>query len=254
VKVRLQRLLAEAGLGSRRNCESLIRAGRVSVDGRVAALGESVDPAEQAVLVDGLPVAAEAKEYWLLNKPAGVLSAAVDTRGRRTVTDCVPARGRVFPVGRLDLNSTGLIVLTNDGELAARLLHPRYHVEKEYVVTVRGTVAEAAVGRLRRGLILDDGQTAPARVEVLNRDRSSGRSEITTLRIIIHEGRKRQVRRMMEAVGHRVLRLHRTRFDGLTDAGLPLGQARPLFPSEVERLRNAGLRPPAIPPPAGADG
>lgn len=287
MKVRLQKFLAEAGLGSRRGCEDLIRAGRVTVDGRVAALGDSVDPATATVLLDGRPVAREGKEYWLLNKPAGVLSAAVDTRGRRTVTDCVPARGRVFPVGRLDLNSTGLLVLTNDGELAARLLHPRYHVEKEYLVTVRGTVAEAALGRLRHGLTLEDGPTAPAQVEIVSSDRAGAlgrnaaaaksaprtsapsargaargapsarsapapgaaaavkspatRGPTTTLRVVIHEGRKRQVRRMMEAVGHRVVALHRTRFDGLTDAGLALGQARPLSPGEVERLRRAAF-------------
>lgn len=259
MKVRLQKFLAEAGLGSRRGCEDLIRAGRVTVDGRVAALGDSVDPATVTILLDGQPVAREGKEYWLLNKPAGVLSAVVDTRGRRTVTDCVPARGRVFPVGRLDLNSTGLLVLTNDGELAARLLHPRYHVEKEYLVTVRGTVAAAALGRLRRGLTLEDGPTAPAQVEVVSLDeagvsrRSTGsakgasgespatRGSTTTLRVVIHEGRKRQVRRMMEAVGHRVVALHRTRFDGLTDAGLALGMARPLSPGEVERLRRTAL-------------
>lgn len=237
MKTRLQKFLAETGLGSRRACEDLIREGRVTVDGHVATLGESVEPDTQAVAVDGRPVTQERKEYWLLNKPAGVLCAAVDDRGRSVVTDYVPARARVFPVGRLDLGSTGLILLTNDGELAARLLHPRYHVEKEYVVKVRGEVAEAALGRLRRGLMLDDGKTAPAQVEVLRRSHPTDRVPTTTLRIVMHEGRKRQVRRMMEAVGHRVVSLHRSRFDGLTDAGLAPGQARPLSTGEVERLR-----------------
>jgi 23S rRNA pseudouridine2605 synthase len=237
MSVRLQKFLAEAGLGSRRGCEDLIRAGRVTIEGRVAGLGESVDPDSQTVAVDGRPVVQERKEYWLLNKPVGVLSAAVDDRGRRTVTDCVPARARVFPVGRLDLNSTGLLLLTNDGELTARLLHPRYHVEKEYVVKVRGAVAEAALGRLRRGIILEDGETAPAQVEVLTKARATDRVQTTTLRVVLYEGRKRQVRRMMEAVGHRVVALHRSRFDGLTDAGLAPGQARPLSDGEIERLR-----------------
>ncbi len=137
---RLQKFLAEAGLGSRRYCEELIRSGRVMLDGRVAELGASIDPDAQEVLVDGSLVVREQKEYWLLNKPAGVLSAVSDTRGRPTVVESVPAQVRIFPVGRLDLNSTGLLILTNDGELAARLLHPRYHVEKEYLVTVRGVV------------------------------------------------------------------------------------------------------------------
>jgi 23S rRNA pseudouridine2605 synthase len=241
VSVRLQKFLAEAGLGSRRGCEDLIRAERVTVDGRVAGLGDSVDPDAQAIAVDGRRVVKELKEYWLLNKPAGVLSAAVDTRGRRTVTDCVPAHGRVFPVGRLDLNSTGLLLLTNDGELTARLLHPRYRVEKEYVVTVRGAVAEAALGPLRHGLMLEDGQTAPAQVEIVSAARSAERGVTTTLRVTIHEGRKRQVRRMMEAVGHRVITLHRARFDGLTDAGLAPGQARPLSATELEQLRRTAL-------------
>ena len=170
---RLQKFLAEAGLGSRRSCEDLIRSGRVSIDGRTAELGVSVDADTQAVAVDGRPVKKESKEYWLLNKPAGVLSAALDPRGRPTVVDCIPARVRVFPVGRLDLHSTGLLLLTNDGELAARLLHPRYHVEKEYVVTVRGLVTEAALGRLRRGVMLEDGQTQPAIVEVVKSGRST---------------------------------------------------------------------------------
>jgi 23S rRNA pseudouridine2605 synthase len=237
MSVRLQKFLAEAGLGSRRGCEDLIRADRVTVDGAPARLGVSVDPETQVIVVDGRPVTQEKKEYWLLNKPVGVLSAAVDPRGRRTVVDCVPARGRVFPVGRLDLNSTGLLLLTNDGELAARLLHPRYHVEKEYVVTVRGTVAEAALGRLRHGILLEDGPTAPAKVEVIDHTRSASRGTLTILRITIHEGRKRQVRRMLEAVGHRVITLHRTRFAGLTDAGLAPGQARSLSSFEVEQLR-----------------
>lgn len=259
MSVRLQKYLAEAGQGSRRSCEDLIREGRVTVDGVQAELGLSVDPAVQSVAVDGRPVVLEGKEYWLLNKPVGVLSAASDLRGRRTVVDCVPARGRVFPVGRLDLNSSGLLLLTNDGELAARLLHPRYHVEKEYVVTVRGIVAEAALGRLRRGIVLDDGRTAPASVEVISHARprrggtqatggastmggaSQAGDSSTSLRITIHEGRKRQVRRMLEAVGHRVVSLHRTRFAGLTDTGLAPGRARPLSTSELEQLRRSAF-------------
>ena len=237
MKVRLQKALAEAGFASRRGSEELITAGRVTVDGVVAQLGASADPDTQVIAVDGRPIAAEAKEYWLLNKPAGVLSAVTDARGRRTVSDCVPTRARVFPVGRLDLDSTGLVLLTNDGDLAGRLLHPRFHVEKEYQVRVRGVVSKDAVEALRRGVVLEDGLTAPAAVEVLEITRPDGGGPQTSLRVVVHEGRKRQVRRMLEAVGHRVVALHRARFDGLTDAGLLPGQARRLSDDELERLR-----------------
>lgn len=236
--VRLQKALADAGLGSRRACEHLISAGRVTVDGVVATLGSSVDPRSQAVAVDGRLVIGEPKEYWLLNKPTGVLSAAADPRGRTTVVDLVPARVRVYPVGRLDLDSTGLMLLTNDGGLAARLLHPRYHVEKEYIVTVHGDVQGEAVARLRNGLLLEDGRTLPAAVRVLGRS-GGRRGPTTTLSVTLREGRKRQVRRMMEAIGHRVITLHRTRFAGLTDAGLAPGEARPLSETEVQLLRKA---------------
>ena len=158
-----------------------------------------------------------------------------DARGRRTVVECVPARVRVFPVGRLDLESTGLLLLTNDGDLAGRLLHPRFHVEKEYVVRVRGVVSKAALEALRRGVMLEDGQTAPAVVRVLEIVRPPRSGPETSLSIVLHEGRKRQVRRMLETVGHRVVALHRTRFDGLTDAGLLPGQARRLSVAESWR-------------------
>jgi 23S rRNA pseudouridine2605 synthase len=241
MSIRLQKYLAEAGLGSRRRCEELIQAGRVTVDGLLVQIGASVDAETQTVALDGRPVERESKEYWLLNKPAGILSAVSDPRGRRTVTDCIPAEARVFPVGRLDLNSTGLLLITNDGELASRLLHPRYHVEKEYMVTVRGAVPEEALGLLRRGVLLEDGVTAPAEVEVVSSDRSSGSGISTKLVVTIHEGRKRQVRRMFEAVGYRVTALHRSRFDGLTDAGLALGQVRRLSAEELERVRRTAF-------------
>ena len=166
MKVRLQKWLAEAGLGSRRKCEDLILAGRVTVSGEVAALGSSVDPDTDIVSVDGRQVSPQAKEYWLLNKPAGVLSAVGDERGRPTVVDLVPTNARLFPVGRLDMDTTGLLLLTNDGELTARLLHPRYHVNKEYLVELRGVVSDKAVEDLRRGVLLEDGITSPASVRV----------------------------------------------------------------------------------------
>ena len=246
---RLQKFLAQAGVGSRRHCEDLIRAGRVTVDGVVAQLGSSVDPETQRVTVDGREIAREIKEYWLLNKPRGVVSTAFDPQGRPTVVESVPSRGRVFPVGRLDRNSTGLIVLTNDGELTARLLHPSHHVEKEYIVTVRGIVPQEALAALRKGVELDDGPTSPAQVDLVSpsafeggRRQAQRRLPVTTLRVILHEGRKRQVRRMMESVGHTVVALHRRRFASITDAGLALGQARPLSEAEVEGLKSAGGR------------
>ncbi len=241
MSVRLQKFLAEAGLGSRRSCEDLVRAGRVAVDGVVAELGSTVDPETQVVTLDGRPVVAEHKEYWLLNKPAGVLTAVSDARGRRTVVECVPAGVRVFPVGRLDLNTTGVLLLTNDGEIAARLLHPRYHVQKEYLASVRGKVGKEALTLLRRGVELEDGMTAPAKVEVAQVKTGVSAAPMTTLRITIHEGRKRQVRRMLESVGYRVVALHRSRFDGLSDAGLAPGEVRRLTRAEIEGLKAAGF-------------
>ena len=236
--MRLQRALADAGLGSRRACEDLIRAGRVTVDGVVAELGMSADPDTQVVEVDGRAIRAEQKEYWLLNKASGVVSTVSDPQGRETVVDCVPAGVRVYPVGRLDQFTTGLLLLTNDGELANRLLHPRYGVGKEYRALVRGRIDDRGLRLLCDGVQLDDGRTAPASIRLVSRDERT-----TEVVMVIHEGRNRQVRRMIEAIGHSVLRLHRTRFDGLSDEGLGLGWARALTVDEVERLRSeAGLQ------------
>ena len=235
--MRLQRALAAAGLGSRRACEDLIRAGRVTVDGMIAELGMNVDPDHQSLEVDGRSIRAERKEYWLLNKAAGVVSTVSDPQGRETVVDCVPANVRVYPVGRLDQFTTGLLLLTNDGELANRLLHPRYGVDKEYRALVRGRIDDRDLRRLCAGVQLDDGPTAPASVRLVSRD-----ERVTEVVMVIHEGRNRQVRRMLEAIGHSVLGLHRTRFDGLSDEGLGLGWARALTMEEVARLRSvAGL-------------
>lgn len=229
---RLQRVLAAAGLGSRRSCEDLIRQGRVTVDGRVAEVGSSVDPERQSILVDGAPIQKEPLEHWLLNKPKGVVSTAKDPQGRRTVVDCVPTTARIFPVGRLDGDTTGVLLLTNDGGLAYRLLHPSFGVEKEYRVVVAGRVMEASVGRLRSGIELEDGVTAPARVEV-----TSAQAAQSELRVSIHEGRNRQIRRMLESVGHPVVHLHRARFGSLSDGGLAVGASRPLNEGEVAGLR-----------------
>ena len=219
------------GLGSRRACEELIAAGRVTVNGERAELGRRVDVAVDVVCLDGvaLPVAPGLVHY-LLHKPAGVLTTAHDPQHRPTVVELVPDEPRVFPVGRLDADSEGLLVLTNDGELAQRLTHPSFGVEKEYLVEVDGTPAPGALRRLRLGVDLDDGKTAPATVGVV----APG-----VLRIVIHEGRNRQIRRMAEAVGHPVRRLVRTRIGPITDDRLKPGSWRSLQPDEVRALGRA---------------
>jgi 23S rRNA pseudouridine2605 synthase len=229
--VRLVKFLAHAGVASRRAAERLIAEGRVSVEGQPVT-----DPARDVeessdVAVDGRPVAREPREVHVLNKPVGVVSTARDPGGRPTVVELVRSRRRLYPVGRLDADSTGLILLTNDGELADLLTHPRYRVEKVYRAKVQpGRLSPRALRALRDGLELDDGRTAPARV----RQVAPG-----VLEIAIREGRKRQVRRMCEAVGHRVVELERVAFGPLGLRGLERGRSRLLKDAEVERLRRA---------------
>jgi 23S rRNA pseudouridine2605 synthase len=229
--MRLAKYLAHAGVASRRAAEGVIAAGRVTVDGKVVT-----DPAfgvdeNSAVKVDGRPVAPEPREVHAINKPAGVVSTAKDTHGRPTVIELVDSDRRLYPVGRLDADSTGLMLLTNDGSLAERLTHPRYEVEKVYVVKISPPrVSERDLRRLRDGIELDDGKTAPAAVRLV---------EPGVLEIRIHEGRNRQVRRMVEAIGHRVVALRRTAFGPLRLERLAEGGARRLTAAEVERLRKA---------------
>lgn len=225
---RLQKVLATRGWGSRRVCEDLIAEGRVTVNGEVAVLGRRVDVERDLVAVDGVPVGTRpGLVYYLLNKPEGVVTTASDPQGRPTVVDIVPAEPRVFPVGRLDIGTEGLLLLTNDGELANRLTHPSHGVEKEYLAEVDGTVQGGELRVLREGVELEDGMTAPAKVS---------QPEPGVLRITIHEGRNRQVRRMCEAVGHPVRRLVRVRIGSLRDAGLRPGQWRELTQAEVRAL------------------
>jgi len=239
---RLQKILAQAGVASRRNAEKLIAAGRVAVDGvTVTELGAKVEAAAVRITVDGKPVAApEAKVYFLLNKPKGYITTAHDDRGRRTVLDLLPeVKERIYPVGRLDNNTEGLLLLTNDGDLTNGLLHPKQEVDKTYVARVQPAPTEAAVIRLTEGVDLEDGRTAPALVRVLESDGAEARVEIT-----IHEGRNRQVRRMFAAVGCDVKALKRKTFAGLTLAGLPRGKHRELTQKELAHLRQlAGLAP-----------
>ena len=228
---RLQKVLAVRGWGSRRVCEDLIAAGRVTVNGEVAVLGRRVDTETDTVAVDGVPIGVRPDVvYYLLNKPVGVVTTASDPQGRPTVVEMVPSEPRVYPVGRLDVATEGLLLLTNDGDLAHRLAHPSHGVEKEYLVEVEGRIHEGGLRRLRDGVELDDGLTAPAK---------ASQPEPGILRITIHEGRNRQVRRMCEAIGHPVLRLVRVRIGPLRDAGLPPGEWRELTLDEVRSLAEA---------------
>jgi 23S rRNA pseudouridine2605 synthase len=233
--VRLAKFLAHAGVASRRAAERLIADGRVSVDGEVETNPATDVDDTSGVTVDGLGVAPEPREVHALNKPPGVVSTAHDTHGRPTVVDLIRTQRRLYPVGRLDADSTGLILLTNDGELADVLTHPRYGVEKVYRARIQpGRVSPRALKALREGVELDDGPTAPARV----RQVGQGGREIT-----LREGRKRQVRRMCEAVGHRVIELERVAFGPLGLHGLGRGKSRRLKEDEVERLRRAATSP-----------
>jgi 23S rRNA pseudouridine2605 synthase len=228
---RVQKVLARAGFGSRRACEELIDDGRVAVNGHTIGLGARVDVEVDALTVDGVPVSIRpGLVHYLLNKPAGVVTTADDPQGRPTVVELVPSTPRVFPVGRLDLDTEGLLLLTNDGELTHRLTHPSFGVEKEYLAQVEGTLSRGALRQLREGVVLDDGPTAPARVS----SPSPG-----LVRLTIHEGRNRQVRRMCEAVGHPVIRLVRTRIGPLADPSLAPGSWRPLTADELRALQSA---------------
>jgi 23S rRNA pseudouridine2605 synthase len=225
--VRLNAYLARAGVASRRGADELIKAGRVTVNGEPGQLNTFVQSRDR-VAVDGERVALQRLAYVLLHKPAGVVTTARDPQGRPTVVELVPAEPRVVPVGRLDADTTGALLLTNDGPLAHRLAHPRYGVEKVYEAEVEGEPDDAALDALRNGIELEDGPTSPARVRRLAPNR---------IELAIHEGRNRQVRRMLEAVGHQVRGLHRSAYAGLTLEGLEPGRWRELEPSEVDALR-----------------
>ena len=225
---KLQKVLARAGVASRRAVEILIMEGRVTVNGEVAEVGARVDPTVDVLEVDGALVAADpALVHYLLHKPAGVVSTASDPQGRPTVVDLVPAEPRVFPVGRLDVDTEGLLLLTNDGELTNRITHPSHGVEKEYLAEVEGEPSRGTLRRLREGVDLEDGRTAPAKASLV---------APTLVRLVIHEGRNRQVRRMCEAVGHPVRRLVRTGFGPLRENRLAPGQWRALTQAEIRAL------------------
>lgn len=226
-------MLAAAGIASRRKCEELIAAGRVAVNGLVVtAQGVKVSPRDR-ITVDGKELDRAVKtRYYLLNKPAGYVSTVFDPHGRPTVIDLAPRRPRVFPVGRLDLDTEGLLLLTNDGELTNGLLHPSREIEKTYRAVVSGSITDSNLNALGAGVALEDGLTAPARLKLLHRSTSK-----TVLEITIHEGRKRQIKRMLQAVGHRVVSLQRTGFAFLNLSGVELGKYRTLSPVEIDGLK-----------------
>ncbi len=229
---RLQKVLAAAGLGSRRKCEALIVSGRVEVNGAKAVLGDRVDVSRDRVSVDGIPLELEAtKEYYLLNKPAGYITTLRDTGRRPTVMDLVHEETRLFPVGRLDKDTRGLLLLTNDGYLAQMLTHPSHGVEKTYTVEAEGYLGDQGLARLRKGIDLEEGRTAPAKVKVLAK-----KGDHCVLEITIHEGKKRQIRRMCAAVGLRVTDLIRVRLGPLDLKGVEEGSYRPLEDAKVKAL------------------
>jgi 23S rRNA pseudouridine2605 synthase len=225
--MRLNAFLARAGVASRRRADELVKAGRVTVNGEPGQLNTVVGVRDR-VEVDGREVERQRLRYVLLHKPAGVVTTARDPQGRPTVVELVPDEPRVVPVGRLDADTTGALLLTNDGQLAHRLAHPRYGVEKTYVAAVEGDLDDDGLQRLRDGIELDDGPTARARARRLGRGR---------VELVLHEGRKHQVKRMLAAVGHPVTQLHRSAYAGLTLEGLEPGACRELEPFEVEQLR-----------------
>lgn len=233
--MRLQKYLATCGVASRRKCEEMIAAGRVKVNGETAKVGDTVDPPGDSVLFDGAAVSPEEKIYVVLNKPKAVVCTVADTHGRTTVMDCViGVRDRIFPVGRLDRDVEGVLLLMNDGELAHRLAHPKYEIAKVYSVWVQGSVAEESLRKLQNGTLLEDGVTAPAHAQIV---RQIGNA--THLQLTLHEGKKREVKRMCAAVGHRVQALTRISMGSINADGLMPGEWRYLRDEEVRYLKSA---------------
>jgi pseudouridine synthase len=236
---RLQKLIANAGLCSRRVAEQWIQSGRVQVNGRLARTGDSADPTTDDIRVDGQPLPGiSAPAYIALNKLAGYVTTRKDRHADHTIMELLDdCDATVYPVGRLDQDTTGLLLLTNDGEMAFRLTHPRFGIEKVYRAHVRGPVSAAAVEQLSSGVMLDDGLTAPARARLIGA--TGAKLGLETIELTLHEGRKRQVRRMLEAMGHRVVRLHRIRYGPIELGALRPGEWRNLSAQEVKALRKA---------------
>ncbi|MFC5403859.1 pseudouridine synthase [Cohnella soli] len=233
---RLQKVLANAGVASRRKCEELIASGKVTVNGEVVTeLGRKADPDTDVIAVAGKPIKKESKIYMMFNKPKGVITSVTDPKGRSVVTDYIKdVKERLYPVGRLDYDSEGLLLLTNDGDLAHKLTHPRHHVPKTYHATVERVPHGNALERLKKGIKLEDGMTAPAEVEYYDIDPDG---KFATISITIHEGRNRQVRRMFDAIHHPVTRLKRISFGGLHLNNLQRGKHRKLTAEELGKLQ-----------------
>jgi len=250
---RLQKILARSGVAARRKAEDLIRAGRVTVNGKIATLGEKADPSRDSIKVDGKRIqTVDAHRYLLLNKPKGVLTAVSDPNGRPTVIDLVPVAWRraLVPVGRLDFHTEGLLVLTDDGELAQRISHPRFGCRKTYEVKVRGVPPEEALDRLRRGIVLDGRRTSPCRIERLRVTAARGEEGGNAwLRVELAEGRTRQIREMFFRIGHSVQKLRRTAIGPIQDPRLPVGALRELTERELRQLHSATAREAGAPAP-----
>jgi 23S rRNA pseudouridine2605 synthase len=232
---RLQKVIAHSGLASRRKAEELIVEGRVKVNGKVVKeLGTKVGPNDK-VEVNEVPLTKEIPVYFLLYKPRGVISAVTDDKDRKVVTDFFPEiKERIYPVGRLDYDTSGLLILTNDGEFANILMHPKHEVDKVYVAKIKGIPLRENLRKLEKGIVLEDGKTAPARTKVLSIDK---KKQTAIVEVTIHEGKNRQVRRMLEAIGHTALKLKREQYGFLTLHGLSAGESRELTPHEVKQLR-----------------
>jgi len=230
--IRLQKLLSAAGVTSRRKAEEMIEAGRVSVNGEIAKLGTKADPMADIVEVDGRVLESKEKVYIMLHKPEGVVTTVTDPFGRTTVMDIMPGETRLFPVGRLDTDTSGLLLLTNDGDWAQKIAHPKHEIKKTYVAVVKGIPAEVALRNFRKGVIIDGRKTSPAQIKLLEKLPTKN----SKLLITIHEGRNRQVRNMCEAIGHKVVSLKRVQVGGLLLDNLQKGKWRHLSPKEVRSI------------------
>jgi 23S rRNA pseudouridine2605 synthase len=240
---RLQKVIAQAGITSRRKAETLITEGKVKVNGQVVReLGVKVNAKNDQIEVEGVPIDREEPVYFLMYKPQGVISSVKDEKGRKVVTDFIDIEQRVFPIGRLDYDTSGLILLTNDGEFANQLMHPKFKIDKVYVAKVRGIPTREELKRLQTGVVLEDGKTAPARVKLISMDK---KKQTAIVQLTIHEGRNRQVRRMFEAIGHPVMKLKREQYSFLNIRTMNPGDVRPLKPIEVKHLRELAVTKPS---------